>query len=393
MKDFSSSFRLTSALLVGALIAPVVAAQAPHIVGIPAANGIILKGTLFVAPRPGPAVLLLHQCDEQRKVWDALGTRLAAAGVTALSFDYRGYGESGGTPYTSLARPDFIKMTNEQWPSDIDTAFAFLSRLPGVDPTRMAVAGGSCGVDNAVHLAQRHKNVRALALLAGGADRTSRAFISRAGAPPIFTAAAADDRYADFVAIMGWITALSKSPLSRMAQYTDGGHAAIIFGKHPGLADTLASWFSIVLKARSGTIPTTNGTSLKADIVRTLAEINQRGGAESVTKRLIAARSRQPHAQLFPEYFANQLGYEHLAANDLPGALAIMKLIVEAYPASPNAMDSLGDIYLAMGDKAAALRAAKRTLELLEKDTTDTEARKQAIREAAQGKIKELSGS
>ncbi len=93
----------------------------------------------------------------------------------------------------------------------------------------------------------------------------------------------------------------------------------------------------------------------------------------------------------FPEFFVNQLGYEHMLAGELGLALSIMKLNAAAYPESPNTMDSVGDIYLAMGNKPAALDAARKTLELLKTDRVDNEVRKQALRGAAEGKIKQLS--
>src|SRR6185436_15059912 len=171
----------------------------------------------------------------------------AAAGMTALSVDYRGYGESGGTPHDKLANGELARQQTELWPSDIDSAFAFLSRQTNVTTERVGAAGGSCGVNNAVQLARRHRNVRALALLAGGTDRDGRLFLAADGAPPVFGAAAADDQYADFVKIMSWLVGVSRSSLSRLAQYPDGGHAAVMFTKHIGLADTIATWFAAVL--------------------------------------------------------------------------------------------------------------------------------------------------
>jgi dienelactone hydrolase len=384
-----------SALLVSAAALPGAAQGAPseRVVDITAPDGLMLKGTLFVAPTPGPGVLLLHQCDEQRKVWEPLGAQLARSGVTALSIDYRGYGESGGRPHEQLSPAELAAMSSEKWPADIDAAFAFLARQPGVDTTRMAAAGGSCGVQAAVYVAQHHSNVKALALLAGGTNRMRREYLASASAPPIFTAAAADDKYADFVSIMGWHAALSRSAQSRMAQYRDGGHAAIVFRAHPDLADSIARWFAVVLKARSGALPHTNGVPMSRATLTVLNEIDRPGGAVAVRKRLAAARVKKPDTQFFQEYFVNQLGYEHLQQmKDPQGALAIMRLNVQAYPASPNAMDSLGDIYLATGDKAAALESARATLRLLEKDTADNAARKKDIRTAAEEKVKQLSG-
>jgi hypothetical protein len=45
---------------------------APRVVDITASDGTNLKATYFSAGKPGPGVLLLHQCNRQRKVWDDL---------------------------------------------------------------------------------------------------------------------------------------------------------------------------------------------------------------------------------------------------------------------------------------------------------------------------------
>ena len=87
----------------------------------------------------------------------------------------------------------------------------------------------------------------------------------------------------------------------------------------------------------------------------------------------------------------NWLGYEHLALKDTATALEIMMLNATAYPASANAQDSLGDAYLAAGDKAAALTTATRTLQLLDADAKLTPQQKTTLRSAADAKIARLS--
>jgi predicted alpha/beta hydrolase len=69
-----------------------------RVVDLTTTDGVTLKATYFAAGKPGPAILLLHQCNRQRKVWDDLAGRLAASGFNVLTFDFRGFGESGGTP-------------------------------------------------------------------------------------------------------------------------------------------------------------------------------------------------------------------------------------------------------------------------------------------------------
>jgi dienelactone hydrolase len=154
-------------VLLGAAACRPSAPPPPRTVDIRAPDGVALKGTFFAAASVGPAVLLLHQCDDRRTVWDPLGPRLAAAGITALAVDFRGYGDSGGTLHDKLSNVELGAAQINVWPGDVDAAFAFLARQPGVDVTRMGAAGGSCGVSQAIRLARRHATVKALALLAG----------------------------------------------------------------------------------------------------------------------------------------------------------------------------------------------------------------------------------
>jgi hypothetical protein len=64
-------------------------------------------------------------------------------------------------------------------------------------------------------------------------------------------------------------------------------------------------------------------------------------------------------------------------------------LNVEAYPNSANAQDSLGDGYLADGQKDLALAAAKKCLEMLATDPSPEDFKK-AIRQSAADKIAKL---
>jgi Flp pilus assembly protein TadD len=102
------------------------------------------------------------------------------------------------------------------------------------------------------------------------------------------------------------------------------------------------------------------------------------------------AHQRDPSAVLFSEAVMNRLGYEHLQSGDTKGAVELMKLNVTAYPNSANAYDSLGDAYLADGQKDLARKSAKQALEHLAGDTTDTEARRNAIKGNAEQKLKQL---
>src|ERR1700682_1514096 len=73
-------------------------------VDIKAPDGVNLRGTYFSPGRPGPAMLLLHQCNMDRHAWDGLATDLSDAGFHVLVIDFRGYGESGGERFTDMAQ-------------------------------------------------------------------------------------------------------------------------------------------------------------------------------------------------------------------------------------------------------------------------------------------------
>ena len=176
-----------------------------------APDGTILKGTYFSSAKPGPGVLLLHQCNQQRKLWDVLGERMASSGINVLTFDYRGFGQSGGARYDKLEPKEQAGISTETWPGDIDIAFQYLLAQPGVDRSRIGAGGASCGVDNSVQLARRHPEVKALVLLAGETDRAGRQFVATSKGPPIFAFAADDDIDGPQVLKMQWLFSLSRN--------------------------------------------------------------------------------------------------------------------------------------------------------------------------------------
>src|SRR5271167_681639 len=130
-----------AALLLFALTCVSSALPAERIVDLTAADGTRLKASYFAAPKPGPGVLLLHQCNRQRKVWDGLGRQLAAAGINVLTLDYRGFGESGGEPFDKMPPEKATQMMDHGWTGDIDIAFAYLSAQPGVNKGTIGVGG------------------------------------------------------------------------------------------------------------------------------------------------------------------------------------------------------------------------------------------------------------
>ena len=100
---FSQLFLILVALTCAAQQTP-----PPRIVSLTSPDGVVLKATYFDAGKPGPGVLLLHQCNRQRKVWDGLAERLA----------------------DKLSPEEQKKMATEIWPRDFDLALEYLESQP-----------------------------------------------------------------------------------------------------------------------------------------------------------------------------------------------------------------------------------------------------------------------
>src|SRR5215470_12592059 len=207
--------------------------RAQKVVNLRARDGTNLKATFFAAASPGPGVLLLHQCNRQRKIWDDLAISLAKSGINVLTLDYRGFGESGGTPWEKLASQDRMRIMTEKWPDDVDVALEYLESQPGVKKDVIGAGGASCGVNQSIQVARRHPEVKSLALLSGGTGREGREFLRKSAKVPVFMSAADDD--GEVVEIMQWLYSLSQNPGSKFVHYTEGGHGVDMFAGHKEL--------------------------------------------------------------------------------------------------------------------------------------------------------------
>jgi dienelactone hydrolase len=364
---------------------------APREVNLVALDGTKLKATYFAAVKEGPGVLLMHQCNQQRKTWDELAGKLAAAGIHVLTVDYRGFGESGGTRFLDMPGPERAQTVREKWPGDMDSAYAYLMSQKGVTRRIAGAGGASCGVNEAIQLARRHPEVRSLVLLSGNTDLDGRNFLRKSTKVPILLSAADDDQGA--VELMEWLYALSPNPSSKFVHYQTGGHGVDMFAPHRELPDMIAEWYVQTLVKTPGEAPAVETRRTTPEEVKALNLLDEPGGAAKVMDRLNEARRKDPQANLFNEGMANAIGYEHLQAGDTQDAIEIFKLNVVAYPNSPNVYDSLSDGYVADGQKDLARENAKKALALLSRDTTDDEARRKAIQESAEGKLKQLGGN
>jgi len=369
-------------------VAVSLALAAERSVDLTAPDGTKLKASYFAAGKSGPGVLLLHQCNRDRKIWGPLPQQLAAAGINVLTVDMRGFGESGDKPRASASQQEVIA-EEKKWPDDIDVAFQYLQSQPGVEKSTIGVGGASCGVNNSVQTAIRHPEVRSLVLLSGPTNYFGRKFL-RSSTIPIFFAYADDDEFKPTPMEIQWLYSITSTPDKKLVHYSTGGHGADMFKVHPELMGLITDWYVTTLIKTPGKAPATKDVVAASGQIQMLNLIEQPGGVAEVEAKLKQARAADPKAILFPEAQVNLIGYEHLLAGDTKGAVEIMKLNVLAYPNSPNAYDSLGDAYLADGQKELAAESAKKALALLSSDTADDQQTRDAIKASADQKLKQL---
>ena len=365
-------------LLVPAFAVAAQQAPAPHVVDLMAPDGLKLKGTFSGAAASGPGVLLLHQCNRQRKVWDDLATRMTAAGMNVMTVDLRGYGDSEGTPIDKLMPEEINLVFNQKMPLDVETAYKFLIAQPTVFPGILVAGGASCGVNQSVHLAMKHPEIKALVLLSEITDLDGRNFLRAHPSLPLFLATAEDDTDPGVSDLMQWLSTFSTNAHTKFVRYKTGGHGVEMFAAHPELPATIVDWVTIAV--RSPNVATAKGPPNVSPETQFLDSLDQPGAAANSAQLYAAASGKNPNGPVVSELVLNRLGYDHLQDGDKKGAIAILKLNASLYPNSPNVYDSLGDAYLADGQNDLARQNAQKAIELLAHDTTDPEDRRKGIR-------------
>jgi len=371
--------------------APAALAQVPaptdHTLTAP--DGLKLKATYYSAGKPGPAVLLLHQCNRDRQSWSRLATAAASRGYHVLAMDYRGFGESEGTRFTDFQEQQPV--VEQKWPGDVDAGFTWLTSQQGVDRQRIAAAGASCGVNQAVLTASRHPEVKTVLLLSGGLTPAAREHIRKTPSLSVFAAASHDD--GGIVEAMRWMLGWSGHPGNKMLEYKAAGHGVEMFAVEKDLEPAMLTWLDTRLRDAPNmtTAPAapSPGAAALSEFWDVLARPDGRARARAIIEE---TRRRDPQFILFPEGELNTYAYQVMQNGAPEHAIWLLELNVEAYPKSANTYDSLSDAYLAAGKRDEALRYAEKALEALKTDTQAPDEFRALVRESAEKKIRDLRG-
>ena len=212
-------------------------------VTIASKDGFELAATFYPATEPGPGVLLMHQCNRDRRSYAELASMLSKAGLHVLSFDFRGFGGSTSDTVTSYHR-----QRAELWPlfpQDVDAAFDYLTSQPGVDSETIGTLGASCGGSQQLLLALRRPGLRTQVYLSSSLSGISpdkiKDFSSRKDIPLLLIASKGDGKTAMVTREMN---AAETHPDSAMLMYDGGEHGVPLFDQDPELPQRIVEWFS-----------------------------------------------------------------------------------------------------------------------------------------------------
>lgn len=225
---------MTAAALIAAaclLYAPA-AAAAGRPVTFPSADGTPLAATFYdAAPKPAPAVVLVHMLGRSREDWNATADRLEEAGVVVVALDLRGHGRSGGSNSALAPMVD-----------DVRAAVAWVASRPGVRPDAVAIAGGSLGANLALLAAASEPAVRAIALISPSLDyrgvRLDAAAVKKTADRAMWLGASTQDPYA-----LRTIKELAASPGVREQRLSGAAaHGTNLLAADPDLARAMIDW-------------------------------------------------------------------------------------------------------------------------------------------------------
>lgn len=217
-------------------------------------DDVTLAATYYAASEPGPGLLLLNMCDPARDqaAWKNVASALAGHGYHVLTFDYRGFGTSGGSRPSGLASiHEAMPYWRQNWMPDVQAAYDMLVSQKGVSAERMGIAGASCGVFMGLEFALENSNITSLVLLGGPTDSMQRSRLAGNNTLPILLVSGDERGPNEARGTLEWsedIFAVSAHSDTRFMKYRTVTHGTNIFEHHPETEDMVVNWFLQTVK-------------------------------------------------------------------------------------------------------------------------------------------------
>ncbi len=216
---------------------------------LPTNSGIELKADYYQgAKTSNRAVLMLHQCNYNRTMYNDIGQQFAQKGIHALSLDFRGFGESVNTEFNvekvqalpQEKRTAAWRLMSAQWPNDVQQAYDYL-KSKMADDAVIGVIGASCGGSQAIRLSKENP-IKAISFFSSGQRDDNIDYYSKHLAnKPTFIIAAQEDG-GTYRSAKKLFTA-AKNINSKFITYKGDKHGYPLLTKDTNLATNIVNWF------------------------------------------------------------------------------------------------------------------------------------------------------
>jgi len=222
-------------------------------VTLPASDKFSLKADYYQGKNLAPnknkrAVLMLHQCNYNRTMYNKIGEQLAQQGIHALSIDFRGFGDSINQKYNvhnvrKLPKSERSKawsVMSSHWPNDVQVAFDYLQEKTG-EGAEIGIIGASCGGSQAITIAEK-ENISAISFFSSSqTDKNIARYAKTLAGKPSLIIASEDDGRTFTSAQQLFKTA--KNPNSKMISYKGSKHGYPLLDSDKQLVKTIVAWF------------------------------------------------------------------------------------------------------------------------------------------------------
>ncbi|MBC7826344.1 MAG: hypothetical protein H7122_01260 [Chitinophagaceae bacterium] len=272
------------------------------------------------------------------------------------------------------------------------------SRELNIDAEKIGIWTCSANARVGMRLANksRPENIRALVVYYGGPDSLGRL---RQDLPTLIVRAGLDAQYLN-MSIENFVEqSLKQDTRLELVNFLEGIHAFDIYTNTNESKAIIIRTIEFMKANLEHPVPLQKSWTLTNRNFMWMIMNNQLEDALSEFRKARATYRADSTFQPFyngviREDVLNTNAYWLLRNQRQQQALEVFKLIVESYPESPNAYDGLSDAYETLGDKAAALSHAEKTLQKLETAQNLNDQLKERIRKNASEKVARLkSGS
>jgi len=211
-------------------------------------KGFDLKANFYQSNKTSDrGVLLLHQCNYNRTMYNDIGQQLSDKGIHALSLDFRGFGGSANDEFSAekvqaLSRKErgaaWQKMST-YWPSDVQLAYDHLKSKMSAKGI-IGVIGASCGGSQAITLAEKNP-INVIGFFSSGQRDENIARYTKilADKPTLIIASEKDT--GTYVSAKKLFTA-STNMNSKFIAYKGSAHGYPLLDSDTQLASYMVSW-------------------------------------------------------------------------------------------------------------------------------------------------------